>query len=42
MGKELVMLMLSYCEIRSEMDRPSGAPTKINAAQFNAAQRRKP
>ena len=40
--KEVFMRMLSYYEIRSETTRPSGAPTKTNAAQpDNAAQRRK-
>ena len=40
--KEVFMRMLSYYEIRSETTRPSGAPTKTNAAQpNNAAQRRK-
>jgi hypothetical protein len=41
--KEVFMRMLSYYEIRSETARPSGAPTKNNAAQpASAAPRRKP
>jgi hypothetical protein len=33
----------SYCEIRSQTERPSAAPTKMNAAQLvTAAHRRKP
>jgi hypothetical protein len=39
--KEVFMRMLSYYEIRSETARPVGAPAKTNAAQTNAAQRRK-
>jgi hypothetical protein len=40
--KEVFMRMLSYHEIRSETARPSGAPTKTNAAQpATAAPRRK-
>jgi hypothetical protein len=41
--KEVFMRMLSYYEIRSQAERPSGAPTKMNAAQpAAAAHRRKP
>jgi len=41
--KEVFMRMLLYYEIRSEIARPSGAPTDGNtAAPANAAQRRKP
>lgn len=37
------MRMVSYYEIRSQTERPSGAPTKMNAAQLaSAAHRRKP
>ncbi len=37
------MRMLSYYEIRSRTERPSGATTKMNAAQPAAvAHRRKP
>jgi hypothetical protein len=35
------MRMLSYYEIRSEMERPGGAPTKMNAAQPAAAAHRR-
>jgi len=31
------MRMLSYHEIRSQTERPCGAPTKMNAAQPAAA-----
>jgi len=31
------MRMLSYYEIKSQTERPSGAPTKMNAAQPAAA-----
>src|SRR5437870_2518204 len=41
--KEVFMRMLSYCEIRSEAARPSGATTNgSTAAPANVAQRRKP
>jgi hypothetical protein len=41
--KEVFMRMLSYYEIRSQTERPSGAPTKMNAAQSTvAAHRRMP
>jgi hypothetical protein len=43
MGKELFVRMLSCYEIRSQTERPSGAPTKMNAAQLaGAAHRRNP
>jgi hypothetical protein len=32
---------MSYYEIRSETERPSGAPTKMNAAQPAAAAHRR-
>jgi len=36
------MRMLNYYEIKSEAERPSGAPTKMNAARLaTAAHRRK-
>jgi hypothetical protein len=35
------MRMLSDYEIRSETERPSGAPTKMNAAQPAAASHRR-
>jgi hypothetical protein len=31
------MRMLSYYEIKSQTERPSGAPTKMNAAQHAVA-----
>jgi hypothetical protein len=39
--KEVFMRMLSYYEIRSQTERPSGAPTKMNAAQPAAATHRR-
>jgi hypothetical protein len=42
-NKEVFMRMLSYYEIRSQTVCPSGAPTKMNAAQpVVAAHRRMP
>ena len=41
--KDVFMRMLSYYEFRSQIERPSGASTKMNAAQPAAAvHRRKP
>src|SRR5262245_51342292 len=40
-GKDVFMRMLSDYEIRSETRCPSGAPTKINAAQPAAAAHRR-
>jgi hypothetical protein len=39
--QEAFMRMLSYYEIRSQTERPSGAPTKMNAAQPTAAAHRR-
>lgn len=40
--QELLMRMLRYDEMRSQTERRSGTPTKVNAAQFaTAAHRRK-
>ena len=40
--EEVFMRMLRFYEIRWETERPSGAPTKMNAAQLaTAAHRRK-
>ena len=41
--KEVFKRMLSYYEIGGQAESPSGAPTKMNAAQLaSAAHRRKP
>jgi hypothetical protein len=39
--KESFMRMPGYYEIRSQTERPSGAPTKMNAAQPTAAMHRR-
>ena len=40
-NKKVFMRMLSYYEIRSQTERPSGAPTKMNAAQHAVAAHRR-
>lgn len=39
--KDVFMRMLSYYEVRSQTEHPSGAPTKMNAAQPAAAAHRR-